>query len=272
MQPKQLSFIKTSGCCLLCSLLISCAMMADSPYDLRIALENKAYSIYYLFFDTIIFCGMFGNYYAAIICTVPFSKAYLHDYNSGRVWYMVFYQGKRNYIIKQFLKATIGSGICLSLGYCFFILILSLKLPFVNYQDIDSGLNTLPYVHYAFEGKAFIHQIIICYYGFLTGSLWGAAAILSSAFIHDHLTVLAIPFFSRFLIVQIYRIFVVPETYRLDSWLYMFTIYHSEPATLVISTVSIILIGYIMYFIFYYKIRKDVFYGNRFTGMSTKRP
>ena len=35
-------------------------MMADSPYDLRIALENKAYSIYYLFFDTIIFCGMFG--------------------------------------------------------------------------------------------------------------------------------------------------------------------------------------------------------------------
>lgn len=266
-QCQNIEYTRTLELGLLCSLIVSLAMMADSPYELKMAWESQSISVYYLFFDTIIFAGMFENYFAAIICAFPFSKTYLQDYNSGRLLVAVYHQGKARYLRKQFLTGALGSGLCLSLGYLLFILILSARLPFINAQDIDSGLSTLPYIHYSLEGNTQLHKLIILYYGFLTGSLWGAVTMMSSAYFHDRLTVMAIPFFTKFIIIQTYRIFVIPSTYRLDSWLYMFTICQSELFTLIASTICVAVVTLTMYVIFKGKVLTEVFYEKRTFSM-----
>lgn len=256
-----LKFIFTSLC-------IALAMMLDDVQGIKIALTEQSISIYYCFFNSIVFSGMFGTYFTASLCVIPYANAYVRERGAGMDRYVVCRAGTANYIRSKFLSGALSSGLCMSFGYGLFMLILSSRTSFVNQQDLLSGLDYFPYVAMSLEGGATIHILLILYYGLLTGTLWGGLSVFVSAFVNDTLIIAAVPFIGKFFIVQLYRMLRVPEQYRLDFWIYMGEMWKSIEFTAILSFICISLILILCYLGFSYKVKGSVAYGK----ISTRLP
>lgn len=241
-------------------LCIAFAIMLDDVQGVKYALTEGFTSVYYCFFNSVVFSGMFGTYVCAIICVIPYASSYLKERNSGIFRYIAYRTGILQYTLSKFVAGSITSGLCLSMGYGTFIMILSTKTSFVNSQDILSGLHQFPYVSISLSGRELNHIILILYYGFLTGSLWGGVTVFASAYICDPLSLAVTPFICKFLIVQIYRIARIPEIYRLDFWLYMGEVLISPKFTAIVSFLSIGFILTIFFICFKKRVERSVRY------------
>lgn len=222
------------------SLAISLLMFADNGNCIYYALVDQEASIYLCFFNTIVYTGMFGTYLASILTAIPHARSYLYEKRAGSSETLIYRCGIQKYAISRFLSSITSGGLCLALAYSIFIFILALRVPFVSEQDMISGLDYFPYVEMSYEGNAWIHIILIIYYGFLTGLLLNAPAVLASAFTDNDFLIISTPFVMKFLLVQIFRILGVPVNFRFDYWLYMRRIYLSYFCTFILTNIFVI--------------------------------
>lgn len=237
-----------------CSVLsIPFLMMIDIIWFLRDSLTAPGYTVYYLFFSTIVFGGMFSRYGSAIACTLPYCAEAGKEYLVGIQPQFAIRSGKKGYLLSKFICAVFSSSICMALGYCLLIGILSIFFPFVGLQVPESGMDFYPYVSDSLEGKVMQHVLIIGLNGFMTGAFYGSVTTAASAYVKDKLVILSLPFIIRFCWVQFYRMIQLGEELRLDTWLFMQTLYVTPSSTILYSALRVAVVFLISFCIFYRK-------------------
>lgn len=246
---------------LTCALGICLLMLLDNAWELRDAFLYEGYTVYYFFFNAVVFSGMFTTYIGAVVCTLPFNT-----YAASRSLHLSGGQGDikaaRKHAFPSFMKSIAGSGLCMAAGWGLFILLLRVRFPFVGLQTVDSGMVAFPYVQGSMQGRVLFHLFAILFNAFLTGCLWAALANAFSVWAKRY-ELIIVPFVARFTLVQIYRLFAVSENFRLDAWLNMLTIYQSAAWTMLLSFLSTALVVGICFFIFYSGIARSLKHNER---------
>lgn len=245
-----------------CALGICLLMFLDNAWELRDGILYEGYTVYYFFFNAVVFSGMFTTYIGAVVCTLPFnthSASHTLTPFSGQVGF----KGIGRHAFPKFIRSVAGSGLCMSVGWGLFILLLSVRFPFVGLQTKNSGMIAFPYVQESMQGRAFFHLLAIAINGFLTGCFWGAIANAFSVWAKNQYELIIVPFVARFALVQAYRIFAVSENLRLDAWLNMLTIYRSAALTMLLSMLCIALVISICFSVFCFGIARSLKHNER---------
>lgn len=235
------------------ALALALLMLTDNIWELREAARIPGYTVYYLFFNSIVFSGVFSTYGSAVACAIPYCAEANREYACGIQPQFASRAGRRGYLLSKFLSAVASSGLCMACGYLLFIGALSLFFPFTGPQVAESGMDIFPYVSDSLDGRVWQHIIMISLNGFLTGAFYGGVTIAVSAYIKDRLVVLAIPFVIRFCWIQLYRLIQLSEQWRLDSWMFMLTMHKTALSTALYSTLRVTLVLLIALCIFYKK-------------------
>lgn len=196
-------------------------MVFDNLWDLRDSLTHKGYTVYHFFFNSVVFSGLFSTYGTAIACTMPYGLSVAQEFSTGMHFQFTMRSTKIVYLLSKYMVAVLSSGLCISVGYWIFTLILSLFFPFTGDALYESGLFNFPYVDILLNGNYAQYIGTILYNGFLLGSIYGGVCITLSLMFRDRLTIATLPFFVRFAWIQMYRIFEVNDSIRLDRRLMM---------------------------------------------------
>lgn len=217
-------------------------MLLENVWEIRTAVYQSGYTVYYFFFNTIVFSGLLGTYGAPVACALPYCGELLQERIDGIHEQFVARVGFKQYYLSKFLTATVSSGICLCMGYWLFIAVLLLFFPFSDVSVVNAGMSVFPYTEYSLAGCEWIHILIILYYGFLHGALYGALSTAASSFFKDKLVVFAMPFLIRFSWIQLYRLIPIKNEYRLDYWLLMRTSIRTDGTTMLVALLRVIAI------------------------------
>lgn len=231
------------------TIMVVLLMLLENIWEIRTAVLKSGYTVYYFFFNTIVFSGLLGTYGAPVACALPYCSELLRERNEGIREQFVVRVGYKQYYLSKFLTATLSSGTCLSLGYWLFIAVL---LPFFSFSGnsiIDAGMSIFPYTEYSLADREWIHILIILYYGFLHGALYGALSTTASSFFKDKLVALVMPFLIRFSWIQLYRLVPIKNEYRLDYWLLMRTSIETNGITILLALLRVITIIFIAAFV-----------------------
>lgn len=230
-------------------------MLMDNAWELKNAFGREGYTVYYFLFNTIVFSGMLGTYGTPVACSIPYCSSIIQEIQDGVFGQFFSRSGENRYVLSKFLTAAFSSGLCMSTGYWLFIAILILIFPFTGPSIMESGMIVFPYTDISQQGNIWIHIIIILYFGFWTGVLYGGITIMLSSFFKHRLIVYSIPFILRFSWIQLYRIIPVEYHYRLDYWLFMRTMYVSPSTTMLLCAVRISLLLLLSYFVLLKKVK-----------------
>ena len=153
-----------------------------SMYQYRRADEDIIY-----FWDIVQNIGYFTSL-SILSCTALNCTAFLNDYRSDYYRSSVIRSGRRNYTLSKFLACVITGGLTLFLGALFFVLILSLKYPFISQETVDQYSHAAG-IYFGGElirdGYYFGFYAVFGLLAFLFGALWSAVGICVSAFITD---------------------------------------------------------------------------------------
>lgn len=191
-------------------------------------------SVFYYHFNSVSFGGMFSTYLFAPIAALPFAAEYAAERQTGMALYLVSRSGVNNYGISKMLTAAIAGGLTLCLGSIVFVAALSARLRLVRPSDLVEHAG-LPYYSLLASGDGIPYFFAAWYLLFLTGALWGGAAMCVSAFAPDRYVVIASPFLLCFLMVQFARLLRIPNTARLDMLLIGRAQWGSEVVSLLLA-------------------------------------
>lgn len=225
---------------ILCIIIICLAMMVDNGLWIRDAFVYGDLSVYCLFFNSIVYSGILSTYFTAMIVCIPYACSLAHTGELDYLTWIIPRCGLTRYSIAKYLACILNGGFCMMMGYGLFLLVLLQWFPMINEQDILSGFDYYPYFNLSVQGNYGLHILVILYNGFLTGCLFAGIGTVASVVVKDRFIALSFPIYSKFIWVQLCRLFAIPVTYRLDYWIYMRSIVYSPTVTLVLSTTCIV--------------------------------
>ena len=91
---------------------ISLLMFIDNAWEIKTAWSTESISIYYLFFNAIVFSGMMSSYLLPVLCCLPWNIKTVKSRNNNR-----------SKVAKEktwnFVMAVVSSGTAVCLGYAF---------------------------------------------------------------------------------------------------------------------------------------------------------
>lgn len=215
---------------------VALLMFIDNLWEIKTAWDTESISIYYLFFNAIVFSGMMSSYLLPVLCCLPWNMKTIRQRREN----IQKKTGKRR--VRNFFAASICGGGVVSLGYGLFVGICSLKYPFASDDVLESGMMIFPYVSYSLNGYVGLHLFIMLLNGFLLGSLYGGMSATFALFTANESVVILIPFMIRFLWIQLYRIFPIDYNLRIDYWLFMRTSCSEELQTPLFAIGRVLLI------------------------------
>lgn len=86
-------------------------MLLENVWEIRTAVYQSGYTVYYFFFNTIVFSGLLGTYGAPVACALPYCGELLQERIDGIHEQFVARVGFKQYYLSKFLTATVSSGI-----------------------------------------------------------------------------------------------------------------------------------------------------------------
>lgn len=224
---------------LLASVSIAICILIDNYVDLPYSLKGETGSVYYYFFGSIVYGGLFGVYILPILCVFP--------------WYQKVNQHKRDRanILFRMLKC----GITFALGYVALIVLLRLiNLPlFMEYekQEIIEAVSHGEVFAYqeiiASDGEV-IYFVIAVFYAFLEGCLCGTIAEIVSYHKSSSSCAILSPAVGMICLVYLSKYLGIPDEYRLDRWLLMRAVCVNSLLTIFITVIATIIIVTIVVF------------------------
>ncbi len=240
---KELHSILISRTCILFALvciLIPGCYFADNYIDLAYAFTTQKLSVLYFFFGSYTFAGQFGTYLVAMISSVPL--AYLLLSLSNR-YQKTIYKG-----IHRFAAFSSLAGFACLCGTLSYFIIASCILPFST-ADFANNIATAPYIHYISKGSPFTYILVALSLSFLKGTLWGGIILMGVLWLRSVSGLVILPPLFRFFYRQAERLIGVPLELRMDRWLSMETISHSEAYTILLSCASVLVALFLLWVI-----------------------
>lgn len=231
---------------------VAVLMLIDNIWEIKTAWSTANISIYYLFFNAIVFSGIMSSYLIPVLCCLPWNMKNIKQ--RGKTMEKMTVGRKA----RDFFIATACGGLAVSLGYGFFVGICSLKFPFASDDVIEAGMTIFPYVSYSLNGYVGLHLFIMLLNGFLLGALYGGMSATFALFTLNESVVILIPFMVRFLWIQLYRIIPIEYNDRIDYWLFMRTSYSEELQTPFFAIGRVLLILIVFLIVYLVKSKQEV--------------
>lgn len=213
-------------------LLVGVSVLLDNVDAAKHMGEEYGPSVYYFLFFSFSFGGLYSRYLFAMLCVLPYSTGFLEDYESYYLPYSVSRASKREYLLSKFVSSSVISGLTAGLGVALLIAILSIGCPPISAEEMDPTDLYLAKVTMTSGLSYYLYRIA---YSFLTGCLWGAVAACISLYVRSIYFTVASPFIASFCLSHGLKLLKIPNEYRLDMWLSMRSILHSENSTLLLS-------------------------------------
>lgn len=221
--------ILLSGRMLLLFLGVAACILFDNAIDLPHHLRSDEGSLYYYFFGSISFGGLYGTFFASTLCAFPC------------VFLMRRYPEQ-----KRFAISCIGGAMVYLGGYLFLFALLSLRMPMLmeyEFQRIlEGGMagRVLPYEKYILQGFPYGYFICALFMGAVSGLFFGAVAGCVSAFTNQQAIVITSPFVVNLMMAYFSKFWGIPNQYRLDMIYIMRAIIYSEEITMILCFVATI--------------------------------
>lgn len=225
----------------LCFCLDNWETLKVIPYS-----RSGSLCVFYFFFNSYSFGGIFMSYFSCLLAALPFSARYSQEHQGGMNVYALFRCGKRNYAISKILVAGLSGGAVLFLGALIFILTLTNYLPIVTPSKLID-YQGLPYYNALASGEGWRYFFITLYLAFLSGTLYGCAGMAVSAFFPIPCVSICAPMVLNFIIVEFGRLARLPSGLRLDLLLKARGKISSDRLTLVLVTTAVFIICWAFY-------------------------
>lgn len=241
-------------------LLIALAVAADSGSSLISSFQrdfnpDDIESVVYYYLYSVSFGGVYSIYFSAMLAGFPFATGYVDEL--GMYPYIVHRTGVIRYCFTKMTTAALSGGMALVLGRLLFVGILLLKLPFttpaavLEYQWMPFGALLVSY-----GGAQFLSVSLLL--SFLTGVLWGSAAMCISAFIPNVFAATVSPFVISFALTQFCRLARLSDGIRLDRLLSGRGWLGSTATTLFCTSISVIFLFVVCTYLFTHRLRGEV--------------
>lgn len=224
---------------LLTILLIAFSVLLDNLDAVRFVGDSSGPSVYYFLFFSISFGGLFGRYFLAMLCALPFATGFLTEYDNYFLPYAVVRSNKRAYLASKFAIGSLSGGVAAALGLALLIATLSIWCPPIVVEEFDP---TWYYMRSVTLSNGMPYYLYSVYYAFLIGCLWAGIAVCISAYIRSIYFTVAAPFVASFMLSHSLKLLRIPNEYRIDMWLNMRTIINSEGVTMGVSAIFVVVI------------------------------
>ncbi len=201
------------------ALAVPLLILMDSPEDFIFGVPHQSTSVYYHFFHSISYGGLFGPYLIPMLCALPYAAS-LCDERATGAWRSSLSRGsRRSYFLSRFLVAALSGALLYGLGLSLFFALTSLVLPFFQPEDLEFFENFF-YRSAALRHPGLFAGIAIVY-AFFSGAIYAAFATAVSAFTPSRSAVIASPFVLAFGWVHLDVLTAAPLNSRPMIWLIM---------------------------------------------------
>ncbi|MDR2357209.1 MAG: hypothetical protein LBD92_03860 [Oscillospiraceae bacterium] len=242
------------------AILFAFAIALDTGFSVIDVLVNYDISpwqtcVFYYYFMAISFGGVYCHYFAAMLAALPYSAS--HAEEAGMYPFVLIRAGVRRNCAAKMLCSSITGGFALACGAAFFLLALASRMPLVTSDELFA-YQWIPFYALLNTGSGALYFAVCVYLQFLTGFLWGGAAVLVSAYIKNKFVVFASPFVLSFVLTQICRLLRLGDDARLDYLLSGRAWLGSGAATLLAATAAVLVIWSACTAVFIRKARGDM--------------
>lgn len=211
--------------------LVPLFILLDSAVDLEYAFsEGSDTSVYYFYFQSISFGGLYGRYLVGMLCALPYAAAFCDEYHAEMTPEIIARSGTNNYFLSKFIIGATSGGLVNMLGLLLMVLAMSVKLPLFHEADFQ-GMEDFFYMPIAMKNQA-AYFAIAHFYAFLHGALLAGLAVWASGFIQNRYAILTVPPIAMFMQIQLSRIFGLPMQWQINQWLSMRVTIGNEQITI----------------------------------------
>ena len=231
-------------------LMIPVCIVLDNPDAAELIFMSSDISFAYLINYSMISGGLYSRFVLVMLCALPYAAGFCAEYNTSFSVYMIPRTTEKAYFFSKYFVSVVLGSLVVTLGILLLYFITSFNLPLMQYDDFES-FSVLPYYSRMRSHEDMLFLRCTLYYNALYGALWAAAATCTSAYFTSPFVVMASPFIWSFLFTFILKALRFPNDYRMDLWLNMSHILHSEEITMLLSAVfvaaAVLIMGYAYY-------------------------
>lgn len=203
--------------------LCCAALIVMDSIDVAIELDNiPDMSIWYFYFQSLSFGGLYGPYLGPMLCALPYAGALAAERQTGLFRSSLSRAGRTPYLLSKYLWAVLSGALVYALGIVCLVAAYRLKgLPYITPNDIE-GMQGFFYFE-LFEYAPWRYYLVAAWYAFLSGGLFAGLAALVSTQTTQSGVVAVTPLVVTFIVIRLCQLLNVPMEYRLDRWLVMRT-------------------------------------------------
>lgn len=228
----------------LCFCLDNWETLKVSPFS-----QSSSICVFYFFFNSYSFGGIFMSYFSCLLAALPFSARYSLEHQGGINVYAVSRCGRHNYAKSKMIVSGISGGFVMLLGGLLFVIALSTYMPVVTPSKLID-YQGMPYYDALASGKGWGYFASALYLAFLSGALFGCMGMTISAFIPNPYIAICSPMVLNFVFVEFGRLTRLPPSLRLDLLFKARGVMGSECLTLVFVTCAVLILCWTFYGIF----------------------
>ena len=223
----------------------------DNWETLKVSLhsQSSALCVFYFFFNSYSFGGIFMSYFSCLLAALPFSTRYSYECQGGMNVYALARCGRKNYARVKMIVAGLSGGAVLLLGGLVFSLALASYLPVITRTKL-MDYNGMPYYSFLASGTGWKYFAVVLYLSFLSGAIYGCVGMAASAFLPSPYLAICTPMVFSFSLVEFSRLFALPSSIRLDYLLKARGIIWTESLTLILLTIEAFAICWALYRLF----------------------
>ncbi len=227
----------------LCVPLIPLLVLLDNVGDARHIGSSEHLSIFYFYFHSVSFGGVFGTSLLSMLCVVPFVWAAQTEIGARYAAYPAQRVSTRSYCLSKFITGIVSGGALNALGFSLFFLVMRFLLPPISADDAQS-LSTLAFVRFLSLDSVLPYALFACLFGFLRGALWCGVAMMISLKTTSAAAVYLTPFVGLYLLRQGSVTLEIPSSMRPDLWLDMRVLLQKSEIVTVLA--SLIFVGVVL--------------------------
>ena len=186
------------------------------------AIKGYNMDIWYFYFQSLSFGGLYGPYLGPMLCALPYACALAEERLSGAYYFSLPRAGRTPYFLSKYLCAMLSGAVIYSLGIVLLtVLGRLLGLPYILDEDYE-GMEDFYYFDLFAQG-GWRYFLVAAWYAFLSGGLYGGFAALVSTRTTQIGVVVVAPMVLTFVEIRLCQLLVIVNEYRLSRWLVMRT-------------------------------------------------
>ena len=204
----------------LCLMVLIIMDSADIASDMLKGYTTE--SIWYFYFQSFSFGGLYGPYLGPMLCTLPYAGALAVERRTGAYRSSLPRAGRTPYFLSKYLCAVFSGAVVYSLGIICLVLLGRLAgLPYILEDEIQ-GMENFCYFT-LLQTAAWRYYLVAAWYAFLSGGLYGGIAALVATRTTQIGVVVVAPMVFVFIEIRLCQLLYIYDQYRLARWLVMRT-------------------------------------------------